>query len=83
MFSFWLKLVLIVLLNETCAYATQDTQTILLPAWKPTVANNVRMFYCACVILLIILFIYFYSKYIINKFLSLFFVIQLANITAF
>ena len=63
MFSFLLKLVLMILLNETYAYATQDTQTILLPAWKPTAANNVRIIYCACAILL---FIYLFAQYKIH-----------------
>nr|XP_012230667.1 PREDICTED: uncharacterized protein LOC105676986 [Linepithema humile] len=40
---FILKLVLITLLNETYAYITQDTETILLPAWNPTGAKEISL----------------------------------------
>jgi hypothetical protein len=41
-----LELVLIILLNKTYAYITQDSEIILLPAWNPTDAKEVRSFYC-------------------------------------
>ncbi|XP_012230637.1 A disintegrin and metalloproteinase with thrombospondin motifs 7-like [Linepithema humile] len=40
---FILKLVLIILLNETYAYITQNTETTLLPAWYPTDAKKIPL----------------------------------------
>ncbi|XP_012220601.2 A disintegrin and metalloproteinase with thrombospondin motifs adt-2-like [Linepithema humile] len=37
------KLLLIILLNETYAYITQDIETILLPALNPTSANEISL----------------------------------------
>jgi len=43
---FILKLMLVILLNETYAYITQDIETILLPTLNSTSAEEVREFYC-------------------------------------
>ena len=46
---FIIKLILIILLNQTSAHITQDVETTILPAWKPTRKNEVRM--CTIIIL--------------------------------
>lgn len=59
-------MILIILFNKTHAYITQNTETILMPAWYPTDAKEVRVFYCTA------LFIGQCEKYDlkITKFLS-------------
>lgn len=43
---FLYKLILIILLNKTYAYITQEIETILLPTSNLTSAKEVREFYC-------------------------------------
>ena len=54
---FILNLILIIILNISYAYITQDSEIVLLPVWNPSGAKEVRTFYCTVLFVAILLIV--------------------------